>query len=62
MFLDGQLISLGWTSQTWPCRYVVAWEVFLDGQPFFAWLDQPNVTVAQGVAPINFSDRWDLCQ
>ena len=29
---------------------------------FFAWLDQSNVTVAQGVAPINFSDRWDLCQ
>ena len=29
---------------------------------FFAWLDQSNVSVAQGVAPINFSDRWDLCQ
>jgi hypothetical protein len=29
---------------------------------FFTWLDQSNVPVAQAVAPINFSDHWDLRQ
>jgi hypothetical protein len=29
---------------------------------FSTWLDQSNVPVAQAVAPINFSDRWDLRQ